>query len=193
MAYKFSVQKFESNDETLDHVPEFRDAVNSMVDEATTVNSVGWRPDTGYKLFSHLVARGTRLNVIEIFKPNCDAFVLKNNLVHVYNENILNYDKFLPHKDRDVILFQDGPEHLSIDVGKDILGQMQKDFNGIVIATPNGVYPQSNLFQNEAERHLSGWTTADYEEIGFNVTEYNPQEPGSCHPVDSFLIGYWRA
>jgi len=193
MAYKFAVQRFESNDETLDHVPEFRDTVNSMIDVATTVNSVGWRPDTGYKLFSYLVARGTRVNVIEIFRPNCDAFAIKNNLLKVYNNDIMDFDKFLPVEDRDILIWQDGPEHLSIDSGKAILVQMQQDFNGIVIATPNGEYPQVNLGGNEAERHLSGWTIPDYEELGFKAVEYNHQGPESGHPVDSFLIGYWKA
>jgi hypothetical protein len=192
MAYKFSIQQFESNNENLDHVPEFRDIVNNMIESAATVNSVGWRPDTGYKFFSYIVARGIRLNVIEIFKPNCDYFSMNNPLVKVYNNDVTDFDKFLPVEDRDILIWQDGPEHLSIDSGKAIISQMQQDFRGIVIATPNGEYPQSNLFQNEAERHLSGWTISDYEELGFNVTEYNPQGPGSCHPVNSFLIGYWR-
>ena len=60
---------------------------------------------------------------------------------------------------------------------------MKNFYKAIIIATPNGEFPQESMYGNQAENHLSTWTEKDYEELGFTYA-YSDNNPG-------FLIGYW--
>lgn len=61
-------------------------------------------------------------------------------------------------------------EHLTRNAGLEILEKIEKlSDKFILIETPNGFVPQGPEFGNPYQRHLSGWTPADFEAFGYQV------------------------
>lgn len=182
MAYKFEAAAWTEVGEKLEN-SEFKTEIDNIVKQSQHVTTVGWRPDTGYDLYDYLTSNTNTITVVEIFGPNLANFnMFRYNNVHLINDDVRNFEKFLSQKHRDCIIWQDGPEHLEMEESKNIIKKFQKSFNSIIIATPNGVYEQGAMYGNEAERHLSSWYTKDYEELGFKVSEIGGM----------FLIGFWK-
>jgi hypothetical protein len=182
VAYKFEASAFTNVGEKLEN-SEFKTEIDNIVKDSRHVTSVGWRPDTGYDLYDYLTNNTETITVVEIFGPNLANFNMSRyRNINLVNDDIRNFEKFLSQKQRDCIIWQDGPEHLQMEDSIDIIKKFQKSFNSIIIATPNGVFEQDAMYGNEAERHLSSWYKKDYEELDFKVSEIGGM----------FLIGYWK-
>jgi hypothetical protein len=73
-----------------------------------------------------------------------------------------------------LILCCDVIEHLDKEMGKVLLAKLCDHGDLVVITSPRGFAPQGAIYDNEHERHLSGWTAQDfdgvphiYKDIGF--------------------------
>ena len=187
MAYVFEKNFFYRNehDEDLDHVPEFKEKIDGLVKNAKTVLAVGWRPDTGYCLYEYLTSFA-KVTLVEIFPANCSAFSLPG--VNVVCSNILDYIKTTTEH-FDVCIWQDGPEHIYLVEFDQFLIDSKGKIDSIIIATPNGFLPQSAIYGNVFEQHISTWFKKDYTDRGFNVTEYLADIHGSMNRRNG-LIGY---
>lgn len=173
------------HDEDLDHVPDFKEKIDSLVKNAKTVLVVGWRPDTGYYLFEYLTGFST-VTLVEIFENNCKSFTLNN--VNVVCDNILEFIK-KTETVFDVLIWQDGPEHVTIPEFEQFLKDCSGKVKNMIIATPNGVYPQDALYGNIYERHNATWFQNTYLEFGFDVREYIADVHWSLNRKNG-LIGY---
>ena len=173
----------QSAEENLDHEPDFKGAVDSLVRDAESVVVIGWRHDTGCALFDWLATtRKKHVTVIEPFLSNVQTFRY-DGVRMVYGDACAFMRLLTPAETGDaVFLWQDGPEHVFMDEAYFILGRMKTVAAGIVLATPEGVYSQGVLGGNLYEEHRSTWHMEDYERLGFKVVRYSPG-----------LIGYWRS
>jgi hypothetical protein len=118
---------------------------------------------------------------MEIFAPHYNNFRFTG--VRRILGDVRNYKDYIPISHRDCLIWQDGPENLDIEESKNLLRDMQNEFNVIVIATPNGFKDQGPYLDNDHEVNKSHWCPRDYEELGFKFAEYLPGNSG--------LIGYW--
>lgn len=179
MAYKFF---YPSTGETLNTRGQFKVDIDLIAAEARHLTFVGWRPDTGVDLLHLLAANNQTSTVIEIFRPNCE--VLANfNICNIVCDDVKNFDKHLAEHQKEVLIWQDGPEHLLFEESVAVLEKAKQHFKAIIIATPNGVCEQEAIHGNEHERHLSTWYKEDYEKLGFTV---------SLLDQEGFLTGYWK-
>jgi hypothetical protein len=185
MAYKFSFQDNRypvSSGEDFDNdCVDYESDLDLIVDRSKYITMVGWRPDTGYYTIQKM-SEYAEVFVVEIFKNNAAAFKFQDKNVNVINEDITNFEKFIPLEKRETLIWQDGPEHMHMEKSVAIIKSMQKYFKNIIISTPDGLCTQGSLYGNQHEEHLSTWCAQDYINLGFL-----PQNLGK-----QFLIGYWQ-
>jgi hypothetical protein len=179
MAYKFF---YPSQGETLNTRGHFKTEMDMIVAEAKHLTFVGWRPDTGADLLQLLIANNQASTVIEIFRPNCEALA-NMRVANVICDDVRNFDRHLGDHQKEVLIWQDGPEHLLFDDAVSVIEKAKQHFGAIIIATPNGVCEQEAIHGNEHERHLSTWYKEDYERLGFKA---------SLLDQEGFLTGYWK-
>ncbi len=68
------------------------------------------------------------------------------------------------------VLASDVIEHLTEEDALKLISQMERVARKkIIIFTPNGFLPQGEEFGNPYQRHLSGWTAAQMESLGYRV------------------------
>lgn len=178
MAYKFF---YPSRGETLDLNPDFKRKIDLLAARASVITFVGWRPDAGLDLFHLLRSNCQTPIVIEIFEQNCKALA-SARICQVICDDVRNFDRRLDSSQKELLVWQDGPEHLEKSDSIEVLKKAQEHFKSIVIATPDGFCEQDELYGNIHERHLSSWYKDDYESLGFRVSSLD--QPG-------FLTGYW--
>lgn len=178
MAYNFF---YPAPGETIYNNREFKITIDSIVAKAEHLTFVGWRPDAGLDLLALLIGNCQQSTVIEIHQAN--ATVLKNyKLCNVICDDVRNFAERLQPEQMEVLIWQDGPERLKMDDSIATLNEAKKYFGAIIIATPDGIFEQSEIHGNKHERRLSSWHKKDYENLGFTVSSLD--QPG-------FLIGYW--
>lgn len=189
MAYLFEKNFFyrKEHDEDLDHVPEFKEKIDNLVKEAKNIVVVGWRPDTGYYLFEYLTEFAT-VTLVEIFPDNCTTFNFPK--VSVVCADIKEFIKSSTEK-YDLIIWQDGPEHIFLVEFEEFLKDCNGKVNSMIIATPNGWFPQGVLYGNVFENHQSTWYKKTYTDLGFEVAEYVADIHGSMNRRNG-LIGFKR-
>lgn len=179
MAYKFF---YPSRGETLNNNPRLKSLMDSTVASASHLTFVGWRPDTGIDLIQLVRANFQDVTVIEIFKRNADV-LQSTGLCRVICDDVANFDRHLQVNEKQVLIWQDGPEHVEMNRSVEIIKNAQKYFQNIIIATPDGIHPQDEIQDNPYERHLSSWFSQDYIDLGFNVSNLDQE---------GFLTGVWR-
>lgn len=192
MAYLFKnhFDLIGNHDEDLDHAPEFKTTIDGIVDNARTIVSVGWRPETGYQLYEHI---GTYAKVImlEAFESNVTSFT-RTDLAKPMHGDILQLIHSIQDKQIDLLIWQDGPEHVTHEEFDKFLPKAKQVFKNIILATPNGHFPQGAYLGNIYETHKSSWFREDYTKRGFEVTEYLAPTKNSTNKTRG-LIGYFAA
>lgn len=183
MAYNFSGPQH--SDQTLDHVPEFKRALDGCVEGAKAVVYIGWRPhDSGYKFFDWLGVKSfcPLTLLVEAYEPNVKAFKEPyRNCFKICARAVSLFD-LVPPWMRDCIVWQDGPEHMDNDAAEGLIKSWQMHgFKSIVLSTPDGWLDQGPIDGNEYERHLGIWTKETYRSLNFAVENYS-----------AGLIGYWN-
>lgn len=178
--------------EDLDHVPEFKEKVDSLIDNAKEILFVGWRydADSAYDHFDY-TCKFANVCLVEAWKANCDAFAEHNRWNHpveVINADIL---EFIKQTDRkwDVCAWFDGPEHVTQDQFVEFLRSAYGKIGTLIISTPNGVFPQGAIGGNKYEIHQSTWYEETFQNFGFETTKWLPAKQDS--PVkDRGLMGF---
>lgn len=66
----------------------------------------------------------------------------------------------------DLVLLIDSLEHVSKTIGDELLMYLIEHNRHVIVATPNGYRPQTDVNGNEFERHRSGWTVTDLQRPG---------------------------
>jgi hypothetical protein len=108
--------------------------------------------------------------ILEIFKFNVDDTIAKgcpkDKIILGDILNTSQYDNF------DCVLFWHGPEHVTKDVFLKVLPEIEKKANKIIIfGMPLGYEPQGAAYGNPNEVHVSQWSTAEWQNLGYKVQE----------------------
>ena len=186
MAYKFQYQNNlyrESSGEEIDSI-EVENGLCDIVKNSKYITMVGWRIDTGTYTIQSMLNDNKHVHVVEIFPGNCNALnasIYHENLM-VHCINVKDFNDHIPLEERDVLIWQDGPEHLKMEESVEVINQIKQTYKSIIIATPKGLFEQGTMYGNTAEQHLSTWEIEDYQNIDFNVSIIG----------QNFLIGYWK-
>jgi len=166
--------------ENLDHVPDFKEVVNTAIDKAKTLLDVGWRLDPGADEFYDNIGLQANVTLVEAFEPNAQTFYSRNkhpDKVKVYNTDIWT---FIKDTDQhfDVCIWQGGPEHVSYADFEAFLVEADKKIDFLIIATPNGVFPQDALGGNTYEIHQTTWTEDLMRQYGFTCVQWQAGPDG---------------
>ena len=163
------------HDEDLDHVPEFKEKVDSLIDNAKTILFVGWRYDADlcYDQFDY-TTKFAKVTLVEAWKPNCNAYVAHNKWnypVEVICDDVLEFIKKTDRK-FDVCVWFDGPEHVEYEQFVGFLRNAYGKIGHLIVSTPNGVFPQKSIGGNAFETHKTIWHDYMYENLGFEVVKW---------------------
>jgi len=90
----------------------------------------------------------------------------------IYNLLIRGDIRRLPFKDKtfDIVLASEVIEHMKKEEGTLLLKELERICKEkIILTTPNGYWPQSNIGNNPHEIHISGWSCSDFKKEGFKA------------------------
>lgn len=167
MSYTFtSNNKNYANNEDISHMPEHRDALDQIFKDSTSILMVGWRHDSDKSFVDYMVEQGKDLTIVEIFEPNTKTI---RPDVDIVCSDILDYNF---DKNRDMFLWQHGPEHVFKQDVFDLIESIKDKFKYIVLETPYGPNDQSEMYGNIYEAHVSEWTELDYEKLRLKWVKY---------------------
>lgn len=135
------------------------------------------RGSWGYHIKAGLGKKISML-AIEKWPDNCDIIEATGLYTHVINDDALNLADYYGVNTVDVVLASQVLEHLTRNQGLKLIKIMKSIASRLVIiTTPLGfmdVTAENN--PNPFERHLSGWTEADFQVLGF-LTEVLDMRP----------------
>ncbi len=127
---------------------------------------------------------------VETYKPYIEQS--KALKIHTKYINKAIEDLDFPEKSFDAVILIEVIEHMTKAQGKIILKSAEKwAKKKVIITTPNGFFPMGEVDNNKHQRHLSGWTVADFKKLGFRcrgVTGAKFMYTGENH-VDSLSDG----
>jgi 2-polyprenyl-3-methyl-5-hydroxy-6-metoxy-1,4-benzoquinol methylase len=93
---------------------------------------------------------------------------------HSFYDELVRLDLMtgtLPFDDAsfDVVTCIEVIEHLPRPEGLRLLDELERVGRHVIVTTPNGFLEQDALEENPLQRHLSGWTVADFRKRGYAV------------------------
>lgn len=164
---------------------EYCDELNSKIKSDCNVCIVGWRPDSLLWAYEFFTEQKSNITLIEIFESNARAFPAEKYNTNVICDSVENFDQYFNKEDKNknILYWSDGPEHLTMDESKKLLEKAKDYFYLIIIQTPDGVHEQGSMYGNDHESHLSTWYETDFQELGFKSHKVEPTNPA--------LIGYY--
>ena len=84
--------------------------------------------------------------------------------------SVLDIGQRFPPKSFDYVLATELIEHLTAEDGLNLILQMEAIARKrVILTTPNGFLEQDEEWGNPLQKHLSGWTVAQFEAMGYKV------------------------
>lgn len=84
--------------------------------------------------------------------------------------DVTEIEKHFSENQFDCCVALDVIEHLTKEDGYKLIRDMERIASKkILLFTPNGFLPQHNLYDNDLQVHLSGWTAQEMQALGFKV------------------------
>jgi hypothetical protein len=111
----------------------------------------------------------------EAYKPHLEAKFTPQLGFTIHADDVLNVAALFEPKSMDLAVWYDGPEHLEKNKALEALKKLELVTSGLIlISTPLGFLPQGadgsyKKIQNPYNTHLSGWTTAELEGLGYQT------------------------
>ncbi len=105
---------------------------------------------------------------VEPFKPYLKES--KKRKIHdkYLNKKIEELD--FPENSFDAVIIIEVLEHLSKNMGLKIIEKAEEwAKNKVIITTPNGYLPQKKIDKNPLQKHLSGWSMAEFRKYGYHI------------------------
>jgi len=141
----------------------------------------------------YVVERGYSVG-LDIFKP----YLLESKRAKLHDDYVLASISHLCFKPRSfqTVVLLDVLEHLSKSDGYKIMNHMEGlATNKVVVFTPNGFLNQQEYEDNVHQKHLSGWTVNELENLGFSVYGINGfrffrKEKAECRINQSWYRGF---
>ena len=147
---------------------------------------VGWRfTGHGHHVWQEIHEKWPEKDIflIEIFKKNCDDLErMEVPFVKVILGDVRKYREIFQPKKGDFLVWQHGPEHISLEEAEKTVGEMKEDFDAIFLETPYGSYPQGAMYGNIHETHISLWKEGEYHNLGFRTSR----------TTETYIAGYWE-
>jgi len=129
----------------------------------------------GYGRWGHIIRSevdqdGNRAYIVgcDIFKP----YLMETRRYSPYDDLVLCDVKHLPFRDKslDIAVAFELIEHLPKRDALHFLEALRKIVKEtIVVSTPSGYYSQNEIRGNKFEKHVSRWTSEEFEKEGFSV------------------------
>ena len=115
---------------------------------------------------------------VDGFQPSIDI----SRANHLHDDyvkcDLLDIDTHFTPDSFDVTVALDVIEHFSKDDGLRLLQKMEAIAKQrVLIFTPNGFLPQNEHSGNILQRHLSGWSAREMEDMGYRVIGINGWKP----------------
>ena len=100
------------------------------------------------------------------------SYILKSRESSIHHDYVLGDVRLLPFKPGsfNCALATEVLEHLTRQEGTEMIKQMEKVAEKIILTTPNGFLPTYPGAQdNPDEKHQCGWTVSELAELGFKI------------------------
>ncbi|MGH7203445.1 MAG: class I SAM-dependent methyltransferase [Candidatus Levyibacteriota bacterium] len=132
--------------------------------DCESVLDIGCGPSSPIKLFKNI-----KYSIgVETYKPYIQQAKAQKIHNKYYNKNILDLD--FPKDSFDAVILVEVMEHMSKSDGKKILKKAEKwAKKKIILTTPNGFFPMGEIDHNKDQMHISGWTTQEFKQLGYDV------------------------
>lgn len=109
---------------------------------------------------------------VDAFSPAIAASQREGIHDEYHRQSVVNLS--FPDRSFDAVVALDLIEHLEKDAGLQLLDRLERIAGRrVIIFTPNGEVEQDPYDDNPWQRHLSGWTPADFQERGYRVYGVN--------------------
>lgn len=113
------------------------------------------------------------LEGLDIHEPSLEACKKKGFLKEAHLGSAMEIEKQFGPDAFDAVVALDLIEHLKKEDGQELMRQMEAvAAKAVIIFTPNGFVPQ-HCEDNPWQEHLSGWTTAEFRQRGYQVSGIN--------------------
>jgi len=140
---------------------------SEVIGAAGTIIDLGCGKSSPVKFFSDELAYS--LGVDSHPASIADSKSLKIHSAYVLSD-ILEACRKIGDNSFDCALALDVIEHLDKADGKKLLNEMERIAKRkVIIYTPNGFLKQEVFENNQAQKHLSGWSSEEMKSFGFNV------------------------
>ena len=107
---------------------------------------------------------------VDIFAPAIEETLREKTHTQAHQLNVLDIAETFAENSFDAVIANDLLEHLSREDGLRLIAMMQRIArHKVLIFTPNGFVPQGEYDDNPHQKHLSGWTSQQLEDLGFDV------------------------
>jgi hypothetical protein len=147
--------------------------INENTYASTTVVELG----AGF--FQNLRDVNKNVNIkvgIEIYQPYIDN-AKYNDCIKIQGD-VFDYKNLLKGFDFDTVMICDVLEHFEKDKGFELIENLKKDFNKILLMLPTGKYEQdkdvTGYGGHEYQTHKSYWYPVDINKLGFDENVLDP-------------------
>lgn len=128
--------------------------------------------ELGCGLCPYLKALPNKVRIgIEAFRPYIETTLKAQDAqdIILMHGDMRSFDK-LVRRHWDTAMLIDSLEHLPFHDGVDLLRRLQLTADTILVFAPYGLHEQEECDGNVMQLHLSTWTDAEMEQLGFKVT-----------------------
>lgn len=127
---------------------------------------------------AHLAVRPGYLVGADGFQPSIDISRGKHLHDDYVNTDLLEIGSAFKADSFDVVIALDVIEHFTKEDGVKLLQKMETIASRkVIIFTPNGFLPQNEHSGNSLQRHLSGWSVQEMQQMGYEVIGINGWKP----------------
>lgn len=115
---------------------------------------------------------------VDAFEPSIEESKRRNIHREYHRMSVMDIASAFKPKSFDCVIALDVIEHQEKADGIRLMEMMEQIARKkVIIFTPNGFVPQGDRFSNPWQVHLSGWTTSEFKERGYDVSGINGWKP----------------
>jgi hypothetical protein len=155
--------------------------------EAKSLLYVGWTPSSTNWWYTEFCKKLSieKVSVVEVYDANynnLNNWITRSKYnIKSYCRNIFDVDSFIDNNEYDIIFWDHGPEHASIeDLNAVTPKLMQKSGKALIYSCPWGKWPQDTIGSNTFEKHLTEVTTDMLKSLNLEVHSFNKPDQVNC-------------
>ena len=149
--------------------------LESMIGDSRSLLDLGCGIDSP---IGHISKRPPRLVGADGFQPSIDESRKKNIHDDYVCVDLLDIDKIFEAGSFECVMALGVIEHFPKEQGFVFLEKMEKlASRRVIISTTNGFVPQAEHSGNILQRHLSGWSVEEMQQLGYEVIGFHGWKP----------------